>query len=185
MYIPLAHSTSADSHSVFMPLRVRFDSSHVRASCTILRASTAAQAPKRLEFVMPAPPEAIRTSAAQLSKRFPKKSFRTPPLCMVEKGGVSVCEGKNLFPKIASPIAPGRFGPAYKSDPGALSIATSQIHARAACMCIGHDASDAHGGACSGSSAWRPESVKAPVMGVDKVAHPENSGFPMRMRLRS
>ena len=114
-----------------------------------------------------------------------KKSFRTPPLCMVEKGGVSVCEGKNSFPKIASPIAPGRFGPAYKSDPGALSIATSQIHARAACMCIGHDASDAHGGACSGSSAWRPESVKAPVMGVDKVAHPENIGFPMRMRLRS
>ena len=124
------------------------------------------------------------TSAAQLSKRFPKKSFRTPP-CKVEKGGVSVCEGKNLFPKIASPIAPGRFGPAYKSDPGALSIATSQIHARAACMCIGHDASDAHGGACSGSSAWRTASVKAPVVGVDKVAHPENSGFLKRMRFRS
>jgi hypothetical protein len=27
--------------------------------------------------------------------------------------------------------------------------------------------------------------VKAPVVGVDKVAHPENSGFPMRMWLRS
>ena len=69
---------------------------------------------------------------------------------MVEKGGVSVCEGKNLFPKIASPIAPGRFGPAYESDPGALSITTSQIHARAACMCIGHDASNAHGGGVLG-----------------------------------
>jgi hypothetical protein len=90
------------------------------------------------------------TSAAQLSKRFAKKSFRTPPSCTVEKGGVSVCEGKNLFPKIASPIAPGRFGPAYESDPGALSITTSQIHARAACMCIGHDASNAHGGGVLG-----------------------------------
>ena len=113
-----------------------------------------------------------------------EKKFSDPSL-QGRKGGVSVCEGKNLFPKIASPIAPGRFGPAYKSDPGALSIATSQIHARAACMCIGHGASDAHGGACSGSSAWRTASVKAPVVGVDKLAHPENSGFPMRMRLRS
>ena len=99
---------------------------------------------------MPAPPEAMWTSAAQLSKRFAKKSFRTPPSCTVEKGGVSVCEGKNLFPKNASPIAPGRFGPAYESDPGALSITTSQIHARAACMCIGHDASNAHGGGVLG-----------------------------------
>jgi hypothetical protein len=114
-----------------------------------------------------------------------EKQFSTPPSSKVESGGVSAYEGENLLPKIASPVAPRRFGPSQQSAPGALSIGTCEIHGRAARMCIGRDASDAHGGACSGSSAWRPESVKAPVMGVDKVAHPENIGFPMRMRLRS
>jgi hypothetical protein len=38
--------------------------------------------------------------------------------------------------------------------------------------------------ACSGSSAWRPASLQAPVVGADNVAHPEKSGFTMRMRLR-
>jgi hypothetical protein len=68
---------------------------------------------------------------------------------------------------------------------GALSIPTVEIDATAACMYIGRDASDAHGRACSGPSAWRPASVKAPVAGVGKVSHPENSGFPLRMWLRS
>ena len=68
---------------------------------------------------------------------------------------------------------------------GALSIPTFEIDATAACMYIGRDASDAHGRACSGPSAWRPASVEAPVAGVDKVAQPENSGVPLRMWLRS
>ena len=67
---------------------------------------------------------------------------------------------------------------------GALSIPTFEIDATAACMYIGRDASDAHGRACSGLSAWRPASVEAPVAGVDKVSHPD-SGFPVRMWLRS
>ena len=134
---------------------------------------------------MPAPPEAMWASAAQLSKRFPEKSFRTPPSCKVEKGGVSGYEGKKLFPKIASPVAPCRFGPSQESDTGALSIATSQIDATAACMYIGRDASDAHSKACSGPSAWRPASVEAPVSRVDKFAHAANSASPVWMRLRS
>ncbi len=68
---------------------------------------------------------------------------------------------------------------------GALSIPIFEIDATAACMYIGRDASDAHGRACSGPSAWRPASVEAPVAGVDKVSPPENSGFPLRMWLRS
>ena len=71
---------------------------------------------------------------------------------------------------------------------GALSIPTFEIDATAACMYIGRDASDAHGRACSGPSAWRPASVEARVASVDKVTrvtHPENSGFPVRMWLRS
>jgi hypothetical protein len=114
-----------------------------------------------------------------------EKQFWTPPSSKVESGGVSAYEGKNLFPKIASPVAPRRFGPSQKSDPGALGIGTCEIHGRAARICIGRDASNAHGGACAGASASRPASVKAPVAGVDKLAHPENSGFPMRMWLRS
>ena len=113
-----------------------------------------------------------------------EKQFSTPPSSKVESGGVSAYEGKNLFPKIASPVAPRRFGPSQQSAPGALSIGTCEIHGRAARMCIGRDASDAHGGACSGASASRPASVKAPVPGVDKLAHPEISGFSMRMRAR-
>jgi hypothetical protein len=46
---------------------------------------------------------------------------------------------------------------------GALSIPTFEIDTTAACMYIGRDASDAHGRACSGSSAWRPASGEAPV----------------------
>ena len=114
-----------------------------------------------------------------------EKQFSTPRSSKVELGGMCTYEGKNLFPKIASPVAPRRFGPSQKSAPGALSIGTCEIHGRAARVCIGRDASDAHGGACSGASASRPASVKAPAAGEDKVAHPENSGFPMRMWLRS
>ena len=113
-----------------------------------------------------------------------EKQFFDPSFVQGRIGGVCAYAGKNLFPKTASPVAPRRFGPSQKSAPGALSIATSEMHARAARMCIGRDASDAHGGACSGASASRPASVKAPVPGVDKLAHPEISGFPMRMRAR-
>ena len=120
-----------------------------------------------------------------MSRRFPKKKFSDPPSSKVEKGYGRAFESKNLFPKIASPVAPLRSGPAQESDMGALSIPTFEIDATAACMYIGRDASDAHGRACSGPSAWRPASVKAPVAGVGKVSHPENSGFPLRMWLRS
>ena len=151
----------------------------------MLTASTAARAPKRLGFSMPAPPETIRTSAAQCRGGFRKKGFRTPLPPRSKRGYGRAFESKNLFPKIASPVAPLRSGPAQESDMGALSIPTFEIDATAACMYIGRDASDAHGRACSGPSAWRPASVEAPVAGVGKVSHPENSGFPLRMWLRS
>ena len=51
-------------------------------------------------------------------------------------GGVRTCESKNLFPKIASPVASRRFGPSQESDTGALGIASSEIDATAACMYI-------------------------------------------------
>ena len=155
-----------------------------RKSCTIVTASTAHKrrngsdsACLRLQR---------QCGAARHSCRggFRKTVF-DPSFVQGRIGGVCACAAKYLFPKIASPGAPRRFGPSQKSAPGALSIATSEIHARAARMCIARDASDAHGGACSGASASRPASVKAPVAGVDKLAHPENSGFPMRMRARS
>jgi hypothetical protein len=185
MYIRLAHSTSADSHSVFVRLRVRFDSSHeayvVHNSNGLYRRTSAETAWIRHACASRGNVDQRGAAVEAVSG----KTFRTPPSSKVEKGGVCGYKGKNLFPKIASPIASGRFGPSYKSDPGAHSIATSQIHARAACVCIGRDASDAHGRACSGSSAWRPTSVKKPLVGVGKVAHPDSSGFPTRMRLRS
>ena len=116
---------------------------------------------------------------------FRKKVFGPLLRARSKRGGVSGYEGKKLFPKIASPVAPCRFGPSQESDTGALSIATSQIDATAACMYIGRDASDAHSGACSGPSAWRPASVEAPVSRVDKFAHAANSASPVWMRLRS
>ena len=82
-----------------------------------------------------------------------EKKFSDPPPPMVENEGVCEYVGKNLLPRIASPVAPRRFGPSQESDTGALCIATSQIDATAACMYIGRIASDGHGGACSGPSA--------------------------------
>ena len=114
-----------------------------------------------------------------------EKKFSDPPPPMVENEGVCEYVGKNLLPRIASPVAPRRFGPSQESDTGALCIATSQIYATAACMYIRRIASDAHGGACSGPSAWRPAWVEAPVVRVNKVAHAANSAAPVRMRLRS
>jgi len=64
-----------------------------------------------------------------------KKSFRTPPSSEGRKGVLRTFESKTLFPKIASPVAPRRFGPSQESDTGALGIATSQIDAMAACTC--------------------------------------------------
>jgi hypothetical protein len=115
----------------------------------MLTASTAARAPKRLGFSMPAPRETIRTSAAQCRGGFRKKVFG-PPFLQGRKGGVGrAFESKNLFPKIASPVASRRFGPSQESDTGALGIASSEIDATAACMYIGRNASDAHGRACA------------------------------------
>ena len=120
-----------------------------------------------------------------MSRRFPNFFFG-PPFLQGRKGGYGgAFESKNLLPKIASPVASRRFGPSHESDTGALGIASSEIDATAACMYIGRNASDALGGVCSGPSAWRPASVEAPVAGVDKVAQPENSGFPLRKWLRS
>ena len=102
----------------------------------MLTASTAARAPKRLGFSMPAPPETIRTSAAQCRGGFRKKVFG-PPFLHGRKGGYGgAFESKNLFPKIASPVASRRFGPSQESDTGALGIASSEIDATAACMYI-------------------------------------------------
>ena len=88
-----------------------------------------------------------------VSRRFPKKSFRTPLPPRSKRGVGRAFESKKLFPKIASPVASRRFGPSQESDTGALGIASSEIDATAACMYIGRIAIDAHGGACSGPSA--------------------------------
>ena len=145
--------------------------------------STAARSPKTAWIQHACASRDHADQRGAVSRRFPKKSFRTPH-SPNRKGVLRTFESKTLFPKIASPVAPRRFGPSQESDTGALSIATSQIDATAACMCMGRDARHAHGGACSGPSAWRPASVEAPVARVDKVAHAANSAQ-VRMRLRS
>ena len=118
----------------------------------MVAASTDAHEPERLGFRMPAPSETVRSSVAQCRGGFRKK-VSDPPPPMVENEGVCEYVGKNLLPRIASPVAPRRFGPSQESDTGALCIATSQIDATAACTYIGRIASDGHGGACSGPSA--------------------------------
>ena len=102
----------------------------------MLTASTAARAPKRLGFSVPALPETIRTSAAQCRGGF-RFFFFGPPFLQGRKGGYGgAFESKNLLPKIASPVASRRFGPSHESDTGALGIASSEIDATAACMYI-------------------------------------------------
>ena len=126
----------------------------------------------------------MRTSAVQRRSDFRKKVFGPPILRRSKRGANVRSSQKPYFRKSRRQLHPRRFGPSQESDTGALSIATSQIDATAACKGMGRDARDAHSGACSGPSAWRPASVEAPVARVDKVAHAANSA-PVRMRLRS
>ena len=133
IYVRLAYSTSAGSHSVFVRVRVRYDSSHKTHSCTMVAACAAPHAPERLRFRAPAPPETMRSRAAQCGGGFREKVFGPPSPERSKRGGVCAYAGKNFFPRIASPIAPCRFGPSHESNTGALSIATSQKDATAEC----------------------------------------------------
>jgi hypothetical protein len=92
-----------------------------RKSCTIVTASTAAQAPKRLGFGMPAPRETLWSSAAQLSRRFPKNSFSTPPSSKVESGGCARTRGKTCFRK-----------PRRQLHPAVSDLPRSRLRARSA-----------------------------------------------------
>ena len=135
MYIPLVHSTSAVSHSVFIRLRVRFDSSHV---AYVVHNCSRLYRRRRAETASIRHACAFRDNVDQrgaASRRFPGRKF-SDPLLKVEKGGppgVWSVRGENFFSKIASAIAPCCFGPSHESNTGALSIATSQRDATAAC----------------------------------------------------
>ena len=152
----------------------------------MLTASTAARAPKRLGFSMPAPPETIRTSAAQCRGGFRKKVFG-PPFLEGRKGGVRTCvrvENPISENRVASCIPPFRTFPGVRYGRARHRLFRNRrygrmhVHRTQRKRC-------SRKGVCSGPSAWRPASVEAPVAGVDKVAQPENSGVPLRMWLRS
>jgi hypothetical protein len=135
---------------------------------------------------MPAPRETIRTSAAQCRGGFRKKVFG-PPFLQGRKGGVRTCV------RVEKPISENRVAsciPPFRTFPGVRygrarhrlfrnrRYGRMHVHRTQRKRC-------SRKGVCSGPSAWRPASVEAPVAGVDKVAQPENSGFPLRMWLRS
>ena len=151
----------------------------------MLTASTAARAPKRLGFSMPAPPETIRTSAAQCRGGFRKKVFG-PPFPEGRKG-VRTCVRVEIpisENRVASCIPPFRTFPGVRYGRARHRLFRNRrygrmhVHRTQRKRC-------SRKGVCSGPSAWRPASVEAPVAGVDKVAQPENSGVPLRMWLRS
>ena len=150
----------------------------------MLTASTAARAPKRLGFSMPAPPETIRPSAAQCRGGFRKKVFGPPFLQGRKWGGTDVRVEKPISEnRVASCIPPFRTLPGVRYGRARHRLFRNRRHGR---MHVHRrNASDALGGVCSGPSAWRPASVEAPVAGVDKVADAANSAAPVRMRLRS
>ena len=151
----------------------------------MLTASTAARAPKRLGFSMPAPPETIRTSAAQCRGGFRKKVFG-PPFLEGRKG-VRTCVRVEIpisENRVASCIPPFRTFPGVRYGRARHRLFRNRrygrmhVHRTQRKRC-------SRKGVCSGPSAWRPASVEAPVAGVDKVAQPENSGVPLRLWLRS
>ena len=151
----------------------------------MLTASTAARAPKRLGFSMPAPPETIRTSAAQCRGGFRKKVFGPPFLQGRKWGGTDVRVEKPISEnRVASCIPPFRTFPGVRYGRARHRLFRNRrygrmhVHRTQRKRC-------SRKGVCSGPSAWRPASVEAPVAGVDKVAQPENSGVPLRMWLRS
>ena len=95
MYKPLAHSTSADSHSGFMRLRVRFDSmqvAYVVHNANGLSRRTCAE----MGWIRHACASSDNVDQrGAVSRRFPKKKFSDPPFVHVEKGGAGHIEGKN------------------------------------------------------------------------------------------
>ena len=120
-----------------------------------------------------------------MSRRFPKKSFRTPLPPRSKMGGYGRASRKTYFRKSRRQLHPA------VSDPP-----RSQIRARSASplpkqtprphACTSTQRKRcSRKGVCSGPSAWRPAPVEAPVAGVDKVADAANSAAPVRMRLRS
>ena len=125
MYIPLVHSTSAVSHSVFICLRVRFDSSRV---AYVVHNCSRLYRRRRAETTSIRHACAFRDNVDQrgaASRRFPEKKFSDPLLQKVEKGGppggYGAYAGKTSFRKSRRQLHP------VVSD-----LRTSRIRARSA-----------------------------------------------------
>jgi hypothetical protein len=149
IYVRLAYSTSAGSHSVFVRVRVRYDSSHKTHSCTMVAACAAPHAPERLRFRAPAPPETMRSRAAQCGGGFREKVFGPPSPERSKRGGYAHMRGKTSFQESRRQL-----------HPAVSDLPTSLIRARSASpppkktlrpnADIGRDGSDAHGGHARG-----------------------------------
>ena len=115
----------------------------------MLTASTAARAPKRLGFSVPAPPETIRTSAAQCRGGFRKKVFG-PPFLQGRKWGVRRCvrvEKLISENRVASCIPPFRTFPGVRYGRARHRLFRNRRHGR---MHVHRrNASDAHRRACA------------------------------------
>ena len=155
MYIPLVHSTSAVSHSVFICLRVRFDSSRV---AYVVHNCSRLYRRRRAETTSIRHACAFRDNVDQrgaASRRIPEKKFSDPLLQKVEKGGppggYGAYAGKTSFRKSRRQLHP------VVSD-----LRTSRIRARSAspppkktarphaCTSDATEAIDAHGGHARG-----------------------------------
>jgi hypothetical protein len=121
-----------------------------------------------------------------VSRRFPKKSFRTPLPPRSKRGGRTCVRVEKPVSenRVASCIPPFRTFPGVRYGRARHRLFRNRrygrmhVHRTQRKRC-------SRKGVCSGPSAWRPASVEAPVAGVDKVADAANSAAPVRMRLRS
>ena len=121
MNIPLAHSTSADMHSVFMRLRLRFDSRHVayvvHHSNGLYRRTSAETAWIRHACASRGTVDQRAAAVEAVSD----KSFRTPPSSKVETGACAGTRGKTCFRKSRRQL-----------HRAVLDLPTSRIRARTA-----------------------------------------------------
>ena len=142
---------------------------------------------------MPDPPETMRTSAVQCRGDFRKKVFRPPS----SEGRKWVCyvrsSQKPDFRKSRRQLHPAGSDLPRSRIRARSASPPSQIHATAACMYIIHDARCLRRGVLGAERmatrigrgpTWQV-CIRRHVAGVYTAAHPENSGFPVRMRLRS
>jgi hypothetical protein len=86
MYKPLAHSTSADSHSAFIRLRVRFDSRQVAYVVQMLGLYRRTRSETGWIRHACGSSDNVEQRGA-VSRQFPKKSFRTVLRPRSKKGG--------------------------------------------------------------------------------------------------